>query len=468
MSNKEINIKKGLDIPMSGMPVQSSPEVKETEQVALLGGDYHGLKPAMAVEVGDQVKKGSVLFAAKQNEGVVYTSPASGKVIAINRGARRKLVSVVVAVDGKDTQEKFSSFSTQQLAKIKAADIAKQLQLSGLWCALRTRPFSKIPATSSQADAIFINVMAEDKHSADPQLFLQEHTNDFIQGVKILAALTKEKGRIFVCHAPHIQLPNLPQQNNASITTATFSGKYPASLSGTHMHFLYPAGRGVTNWWINYQDTAAIGRLFLTGELMNQRMISIAGPGISNPRPLITSLGANVDELTAGELQGSNNRLISGSVLNGAIAGGAGEHDADVGSEFLGRYHLQLTALNRGDTREFMGWISPGLNKFSVQNIYVSKLLRSKLFNFTSTTNGSERAMVPMGTYEKIMPHNMLPTQLLRSLLVEDIEMAERLGCLELDEEDLALCSFVCPGKYEYGEALRENLTRIEKENWDT
>ena len=198
---------------------------------------------------------------------------------------------------------------------------------------------------------------------------------------------------------------------------------------------------------------------------MQQRLFGFGGPVVNKPRLVISSVGANINELVKGELKkelnGDNNRIIAGGIMNGRAC-------TDEEDSFCGRYHLQFSALDQGNQREFMGWLSWGLNKFSNQAIYVSSLSPNKLFNLNSSTNGSERAMVPMSTYEKVMPMNFLPTQLLRSLLVSDIEAAERLGCLELDEEDLALCSFVCSGKYEYGEALRHNLARIEKENWDS
>ena len=224
------------------------------------------------------------------------------------------------------------------------------------------------------------------------------------------------------------------------------------------MHFLSPAGRGRTNWVINYQDAAAIGRLFAQGELVMERIISLAGPQARKPRPIRTSLGANLMELTEGELLAGENRIISGSVFHG--------HLAEAENSFLGRYHLQVSLLAKGAEREFMGWLSPGLKRFSTINIYLSKWFPQTLFNFTTTTNGSPRAMMPIGNYEPMMPLDILPTQLLRSLIVGDIEAAENLGCLELDEEDLALCTFVCPGKYEYGDILRHNLNLIEKENW--
>ena len=518
-------------MPITGKPKQELSQGRDVGMHALMGEDYHGLKPRMAVKEGDRVKKGSVLFVDKKDEQAVYASPVSGKVVAVNRGHRRALVSVVVESDGKDTQESFSggkagirggagagssragggtghsgagsgggkagsgsakagsgggkagsgsrtrpttSSSPNQISKLKPEAIAAKLRASGLWTALRTRPFSKVPLSSVRPDAIFVNAMAPDAHAADPALFLEHHLEDFITGVRLLAVLAKK--RVFVCcgtagenadasaasaESTAVQTLTEADYKDKKVAVATFRGKYPASLSGTHMHFLYPAGRGVTNYWLNYQDTAAIGMLFSKGMLFNKRLIGVAGPGIKEPHLTIATLGANVRELARGETRGKNNRLIAGSVLVGRAA-------SDDTDSFLGRYHLQMTALGLGDEREFMGWLSPGINKFSLQKIYLSSLTPKKLFNFTTTTNGSERAMVPMSTYEKVMPHNMLPTQLLRSLLVGDIEMAERLGCLELDEEDLSLCSFVCSGKYEYGVALRENLRRIEKENWDS
>jgi Na+-transporting NADH:ubiquinone oxidoreductase subunit A len=210
-------------------------------------------------------------------------------------------------------------------------------------------------------------------------------------------------------------------------------------------------------WSINYQDVIDIARLFETGELPVDRVVAIGGPKATKPRLVRTRIGASLPELLEGEVATDCEvRTISGSVFGGRRADGP--------CAYLGRFANQISLLEEGNKREFMGWLSPGTNKFSVLNIYLSKLAKGKLFNFTTTTNGSERAMVPVGAYEKVMPLDILPTQLLRSLIVGDIEVAQLLGALELDEEDLALCTFVCPGKYEYGPILRENLTRIEIE----
>lgn len=201
----------------------------------------------------------------------------------------------------------------------------------------------------------------------------------------------------------------------------------------------------------------AIGRLFATGRLDVHRVVAIGGPMVAQPRLLRTRLGASLDDLVAGEIKpGKPVRVVSGSVFGGRTSRGA--------CAWLGRYHQQISCLAEGTEREFLHYLRPGLEKHSVLNLFVSKLFPAKRFDFTTTTNGSERAMVPIGNYEAVMPLDILPTQLLRALIVADGEMAQKLGCLELDEEDLALCTYVCAGKYEYGPILRDNLARIEKE----
>ena len=198
------------------------------------------------------------------------------------------------------------------------------------------------------------------------------------------------------------------------------------------------------------------GHLFLNGEIYSERVVALSGPGVADPRLVRTRVGANTDELTAGQLNEGEQRVISGSVLDGREASG--------GRAYLGRFHHQLSVLPEGREREFFGFVMPGTGKFSVTRLFLSWLTGTRDMALTTSTGGSERAMVPIGTYEKVMPLDILPTQLLRSLLVDDIEGATELGCLELEEEDLALCTFGCPGKYEYGPYLRKMLTRIEVE----
>ncbi|MCB1703329.1 MAG: Na(+)-translocating NADH-quinone reductase subunit A [Halioglobus sp.] len=443
-----IKIKRGLNIPIQGAPRQVIEDAPAVRAVALVGFDYVGMKPTMAVREGDRVKLGQELFTDKKTEGVCYTAPASGVVAAINRGAKRVLQSVVIDIDGDDAVE-FATCTRQSLPD--AAAIREQLVRSGQWTALRTRPFSKVPAPASEAAAIFVTAMDTQPLAADPAVIIAEHAEAFALGQELLARLTQ--GKLYLCTAAGAQIP---QGSAANIEVAQFEGPHPAGLAGTHVHFLGGASATKCVWTIGYQDVIAIGRLFLDGRVYTPRVVSLAGPQIENPRLLRTRLGADLQSLCAGEMKSGENRIVSGSVLGGRAVQG--------GTAYLGRYHNQVSVLLEGRHREFMGWLSPGLKKHSNMGIYVTSFAGTEPLPMTTTTNGSERAMVPVGSYEKVMPLDILPTQLLRALIVGDTEMAQALGCLELEEEDLALCTYVCPGKYEYGPILRDNLTRIEKE----
>jgi Na+-transporting NADH:ubiquinone oxidoreductase subunit A len=408
----------------------------------------------MQVQEGDRVKLGQPLFTDNKNPGVTFTSPGSGVVEAINRGARRVLQSVVIRLDGEESsrRESFSQYDRGELASLSDHQVRENLLTSGLWTALRTRPYSKVPSPDGVPSALFVTAMDSNPLAADPGVVIGEFVEDFRDGLTILSKLFD--GKIYVCKARGSAVP-VPEQDR--FIAAEFAGPHPAGLVGTHIHFLKPvsATRGV--WHMGYQDVIAVGRLFTTGELWVERIVSLAGPVVGQPRLLRTRLGASTEDLVRGELSGEERRVLSGSVLNGRRAAGW--------ACFLGRYHNQVSVLREGRERELFGWISPGVDKYSAANVFVSSLRRgAKLFRFSTSQNGSPRAMVPIGTYERVVPLDVLPTQLLRALLVGDTDSAQALGCLELDEEDLALCSFVCPSKYDYGPMLRENLEQIERE----
>jgi Na+-transporting NADH:ubiquinone oxidoreductase subunit A len=360
------------------------------------------------------------------------------------------LQSVVIEVNG-DEAETFPARDAAASRALDADAVRQQLVESGQWTALRTRPFSKVPAPGATAAAIFVTAMDTHPLAADPAVIIGEQPEAFALGQDLLAKLTA--GKVYLCAAPGAKLP---QGTAGSIELAEFAGPHPAGLPGTHVHFLLGASASRVVWTIGYQDVIAIGRLFLDGRLYNTRVIALAGPQVERPRLLKTQLGADLEALCAGQLKEGENRVISGSVLGGRALQAA--------TSYLGRYHNQVSVLLEGRHREFMGWLSPGANKHSSLGIYLSSWFGKKPLPMTTTTNGSERAMVPVGSYEKVMPLDILPTQLLRALIVGDTETAQALGCLELEEEDLALCSYVCPGKYEYGPILRDNLERIEKE----
>jgi Na+-transporting NADH:ubiquinone oxidoreductase subunit A len=443
-----IKIKRGLDLPITGSPEQRIDDARQVRSVAVVGLDYHGMKPTMEVREGDRVKLGQLLFSDKKTPGVIFTSPAAGIVSAINRGEKRVLQSVVIDIDGDDAVP-FDAHSAEQLAALDPQAVRDQLINSGLWTALRTRPFSKTPAVDGKPSSIFVTAIDTNPLAADPAVIIEQHAADFENGLKVLARLAK----VWLCKAEGVSLPG---ESVPGVSAEGFSGPHPAGLAGTHIHNLDPVNESKTVWQINYQDVIAVGVLFTQGKIWTDRYVALAGPQVEKPRLLKTRLGANLEELTAGELASANNRVISGSVFGGRMARGP--------VAYLGRFHSQVSVLKEGDERQLLHYLRAGKNKHSVLNIFISKLAPSRLFNFDTSTNGSPRAMVPVGNYEMVMPLDILPTQLLRYLIVGDTEMAQKLGCLELDEEDLALCSYVCAGKYEYGPILRDNLTRIEKE----
>ncbi|REL37283.1 Na(+)-translocating NADH-quinone reductase subunit A [Thalassotalea euphylliae] len=443
-----ITIKKGLDVPVQGAPQQVIHDGPSIKTVATLGEEFVGMRPTMHVKVGDRVKKGQVLFEDKKNHGVKFTAQAAGVVTEINRGEKRVLQSVVIEING-DEQETFNSYSANELASIAREDVVANLVNSGLWTALRTRPYSKIPAIDAVPAAIFVSAMDTNPLAANPEVIINEQTEAFKQGLVVLSRLTE--GEVFVSKAPGANIPT-----NANEVVTEFAGKHPAGLVGTHIHFLKPVGADKFVWHLNYQDVIAFGQLFTTGQLNSNRVVSFAGPAAKKPSLVRTVLGANINELAAGETTDGEVRLVSGSLLQGQTA--------KTVHGYLGRYHNQVVALLEGREKEFIGYMYPGPNKFSVTRAYMSHFFKGKLFNMTTTTNGSNRAMVPIGNYERVMPLDILPTLLLRDLAAGDTDSAQQLGALELDEEDLALCTFVCPGKTDYGVLLRDCLTTIEKE----
>ncbi|EME7880886.1 Na(+)-translocating NADH-quinone reductase subunit A [Enterobacter hormaechei] len=443
-------IRKGLDLPISGVPEQHVTTGASIHHVAIVGDDYVGMRPAMLVQEGDRVIKGQALFEDKKNPGVMFTAPASGTVVAIHRGERRVLQSVVIQIEGDEKRE-FARFDAADLASLSHDAVQTQLLESGLWTALRTRPYSKTPVPGTVPAAIFVTAIDTNPLSADPQPLILAERKAFDAGLTVLTRLTP--GKVHVCQASGGKLGGHPQ---GQVAFNEFAGPHPAGLVGTHIHFLEPVSLTKQVWHLNYQDVIAIGKLFTTGELCAERIIAIGGPQATQPRLVRTLLGADLTALLAGETKEGENRIISGSVLSGRHATGP--------MAWLGRFHLQVSVVLEGREKELFGWVLPGAEKYSVTRTTLGHFLRRKLFNFSTSTNGGERAMVPIGNYERVMPLDILPTVLLRDLLAGDTDGAQALGCLELDEEDLALCTYVCPGKYEYGPVLREVLTRIEQE----
>ena len=445
-------LSKGLDLPILGMPDQRVSEGKPVTTVAVLGNDYIGLKPTMLVQVGDTVKKGQALFEDKKNPGVLITAPAAGEIVEINRGAKRVLVSVVIKKHDVEKQAEnqivFDHYPVDELHQLEEGLVRDNLIKSGLWTALRTRPYSKIPAVDAKPSAIFVTAIDTNPLAADPEVVLTGQEDEFRQG---LIALTNFGVKTHLCKAPGANIPTID-----SVETSEFAGPHPAGLPGTHIHFIDPVNANKQAWYVNYQDVVTIGKLFVTGHLSTERIISLGGPMVSSPRLISTELGASLDDLLNGAALNGEKRIISGSVLHGNAAKGE--------TAYLGRYHNQISVINEDDERHLFGWITPGPKRFSKINVFISSFFRGKRFNITSSQNGSPRAIVPIGVFEKVMPLDILPTPLVKAILVKDTDTVQQLGGLELDEEDLALCTFVDPGKHDFGPILRDNLTQIERE----
>ena len=449
MKNELLKINGGLDLPIAGEPNQVISSICDSKKIGIIGADYIGLKPTMAVREGDRVKKGQILFSDKKNELTKIVSPISGKVSQINRGARRVLQSVVIDCEGDEEIcfEKFTEFSIENADREKIRNILVE---SGQWVALKTRPYSKVPDNQSIPNSIFVTASDSNPLSANPDVVVKQQPEYFSFGMRVLCKLCD--GNIHLCTDTNsdILIDDMQQ-----IKQTRFAGKHPVGLAGTHIHFLDPVSSSKTVWVINYQDVIAFGYLFLTGNIYSRRIIAIAGPQVKAPRLVETILGADLDELMRNELFEGESRVISGSVLSGRESSG--------NFSYLGRYHNQISVIEEGRDRQVLHFLRLGSNKHSALPIFISNFTK-KLFNMTSSTNGSERAMVPVGGYEDVTVLDILPAPLLKSLIVKDTEMAQNLGCLELDEEDMGLYTYVCVGKHEYGSMLRENLTQIEKE----
>lgn len=443
-----ITIKKGLDIPIEGRPEQVISEGAQVRTVAAVATDVSGILPRMAVQVGDRVRRGQALYRDKRNPEVPFAAPGTGEVIEINRGARRALQSVVIRLDGDDSEE-FTSYSADALKSLDRQAARDALIASGLWTTFRTRPLGRIPGPDDTPAAIFVTAIDTRPLAADPSVIIAENPEAFRNGLDVLSRLTD--GAIYINTAPDsgIECPD-----GEPFRHAEFAGPHPAGLPGTHIHFLEPVGLSKTVWHIGYQHVMGIGKLFTSGQLSTERVIALGGPMVLKPRLIRTRIGANTADLLQGETKPGQLRVISGSVLAGHRAAGP--------LAYLGRYETQVAVLEEGSGREFLSFVWPGANKYSASRSFAGHLLHRRPFPLTTTQNGSPRAMVSIGSFERIMPLDMLATPLLKALLVEDTDRAQQLGCLELAEEDLALCSFVCNGKHEYGAYLRMNLDEIE------
>ena len=445
--------RRGLDLPLAGAPALDISKARASPQVALLAADYPGIKPGLAVQVGDRVLRGQKLLEDKRIPGVAFTSTAAGRVAAIHRGERRALISVVIDVDADDRpglQVDFAAYRGVSAASLDVGAARALLQESGMWTALRQRPFNHVPAANGIAEAIFVTATDSQPHAPPPARVIAPLAEDFQQGLVCLTRLGA--GPVYLCIGADAAIAAPP-----GVRVERFRGPHPSGSVSWHIHRVHPVSLERHVWHIGYQDVIAVGHLVRTGQLDVERVISLAGPSVSAPRLLRTRLGASIEALTQGELMPGSHRVLSGSVL-------AGRRIEAAASAFLGRYHLQVSALpEAAPQRPLLSWLRPGSDLFSATRAFVSALRRQPRFAMTTSTWGAPRPMVPVVDYHRVMPFDIEPVLLLRALLAKDDEQMERLGAIELDEEDLALATVICPSKTDYGALLRGALERMEK-----
>ncbi len=473
----QIKIKKGLDILLKGEPEQRISNFKTVSEVALVMDDYVGLKPRLLVAEGEQVEKGRPVVEDKNDSGIRLVAPLSGEVIAIHRGDRRALLSVVIRQTNPQNKQGSQAPALPGTLNPSEKSLAGQLQQIGLWTAFRTRPFNRTPASDSRPQALFITAMDTEPLAADPLVVIEATKSDFIAGALSLKELTA--GPVFICSDElaekdyfAVAASDDPEEQ---IKVAEFSGPHPAGLAGTHIHSLYPVGTGDSVWHIDYQDVIAIGRWALQKGLDFERVVALTGEGVKHPRLVKVPLGASLDEVLSDETVNSLNvqqtvqqtpqeinlkkvyqtcRVISGSVLSGRRV------TAPV--NYLGRYHRQLTLIPEQTRKKSLPWLNPWQARFSMLSYF--QWGKNSVKNWTTAQQGRAGAMLSLEVFDTVCWPEILPVPLFKALLVKDTDTAQALGCLELAEEDLALSEFLCPAKSNLGKALRDCLTIIQEE----
>ncbi|MCL3779625.1 Na(+)-translocating NADH-quinone reductase subunit A [Prolixibacteraceae bacterium JC049] len=447
--SKIIKLRSGLNIKLKGKADEVIEEAQAARTYAVKPTDFPGLTPKLMVKVGHEVKAGSPLFFDKYKPDVMFASPVSGKVVAINRGERRRILEVVVEADGSNAFEEFKKAEPKSLSR---EDVKEELLKSGLWPLIIQRPYGVVAQPTDTPKAIFVSCFDSAPLAPNYELIVSGQEKEFQAGIDALAQLTDGK--------VHLGLPaagaNKPFAATKNVEITQFTGKHPVGNVGVQIHHVSPINKGERVWTVNVQDVVTIGRLFLTGKYDARKVIALTGSEVKAPRYYRTIAGANLSVLLEGKTnQEVNERYISGNVLTGTKV----EKD-----NYLSHYGSQVTVIPEGDEHEFFGWALPGVNKFSASKTFLSSLFPKKEYTMTANMNGGERAFVLSEQYEKFLPMDILPVFLLKSIIVNDIDKMEQLGIYEVIEEDLALCEYACTSKIEVQSILRQGINVMIKE----
>lgn len=443
--SKIIKLNKGLDIKLRGEAERKTTDCPLAAEYAVMPADFEGVTPKMLVKVGDAVKAGTPLFFDKNHPEVMFVSPVSGTVAAVNRGEKRKILSVTVTADSTISYEEFE---IPEVSPAKRDEIVNLLLRSGLWTMFIQRPYGIIASAADAPKSIFVSAFDSAPLAPDYDYVLAGQGEALQKGFDVLACLTK--GKVHLSYEAERIAPNVK-----GVELHAFKGKHPAGNVGVQIHHIDPINKGEKVWTLNIQDVAIIGRLFLTGKVDLTRTIAVCGSEVEQPRYCRVIAGAPVASIVKGNVKEGHARYISGNVLTGRNVGADG---------YLGFYANSLTLIPEGDKYEFMGWAMPRFNKFSVSRAYFSWLCPSRKYDLDTNLNGEERPFVVTGLYEKYLPMDIYPMHLLKAILAGDIDKMEALGIYEVVEEDFALCEFVDPSKTEMQQIIRDGINLMIKE----
>jgi len=449
----DFKLKRGFDIRVAGKADLNLVDLGVPKKTALQPNEFRSVKTKLDVEVGSNVKKGTALFQSKDNPDLKFVSPISGKVTEINRGERRALMEVVIENDNKNEFESIKKISEKDVASSKKEDIIAEMLSSGLWPMMRQRPFSKIANPVDESRDIFISGMNTGPLAADLNFILQGLENEFQHGINLLTKLTS--GKVYLSTDGSSKDDFFSKVSN--VEKNSFSGVHPAGNVGVHIHHIKPIGHHQVVWYVQPYDVAMIGKSFLDGELCNERIAAIAGKALNDRHYVKTVIGAPIEFIIKEDnVNHPEVRYITGDVLSGRKI---------LRSGYIGFYDTLVSVIPEGTKkRTLMGWYLPGLKKRSHSKSFLSSWLGRKEFDVDTLLNGGDRAFIITGDYERVLPMNIYPVYLIKSILANDIEEMEGLGILELSEEDVALCSYICPSKNDFGGILRSGLDLIEKE----
>ncbi len=448
--SKNITLRKGLDIKLEGEPAKELVATKQATEYAISPLDFENVAPKLLVKVGDKVEAGSALFYNKENSRIIFPSPVSGEISAINRGEKRKILNIVVKADATQSYKEFAKVDPKSATR---EEVVALLLESGLWSMLIQRPYGIIADPEQTPKAIAVSTFDSAPLAIDYSFALKEDLASIQKGVEVLAALTPGK-----VHFGLQAKAKSPFSALSGVEFTSFAGKHPAGNVGVQIHHVCPVGKGETVWTINIQDLAIVGRLFLTGKVDMTKVVAVGGSESTKPRYVKCVAGAPMSSIVGDvkpQTEGDSVRYISGNVLTGTKSSADG---------FLGYYSNMVTLIPEGDKYEMLGWAMPRFHKFSVSKSYFSWLCPKKKYTLDTNMNGGERAFVVTGLYEKYLPMDIYPMHLLKAILAQDIDAMENLGIYEVVEEDFALCEFVDPSKYEMQELIRKGINIMIKE----